>query len=301
MPIRLHPVSRREFLTRSIAAGVGLAFSHNLFAASKRTDVSSWALMGDIHIHADRGRNARGINMADNFSAVGRELLALPKRPAGVIAAGDLAFNEGEPGDYAALSDLAKPLRAADIPVHLVLGNHDDREHLWTAFKGTKPAKPLVPGRHVAIVRTKLANWFLLDSLDKTLGVRGSLGEAQRAWLARELDANSRQPAILVAHHNLSENEGALQDAKEFLEIIRPRKQVKAYVFGHTHVWKVEQDSSGIHLINLSPVAYVFKEGDPNGWVHATLARDGVRLELRCLKQNHSQHGQVVNVKWRAG
>ena len=300
MPIRSHSISRREFLTRSLTAGVGLAFSHNLFVASQRTDAASWALMGDIHIHADRGHNARGINMADHFAAVRRELLALPQRPAGVIAAGDLAFNSGEPGDYTTLNDLLKPLRAADIPVHLVLGNHDDREHLWAAFKGTKPAIPLVAGRHVAVLRTKFANWFLLDSLDKTLGVRGSFGEPQRAWLARELDANSKKPAILVAHHDAGEGKGSLQDAREFLEIIRPRRQVKAFVFGHTHVWQVVQDPGGIHLINLPPVAYVFKEGDPNGWVHATLARDGVRLELRCLNQNHPQHGQVVNLKWRA-
>jgi 3',5'-cyclic AMP phosphodiesterase CpdA len=301
MPIQLRPISRREFLARSLAAGAGIMFSHSLFAAGKTTDANSWALLADIHIAADRALVLRGVKMADNFTAVGRELLALPKRPAGVISAGDLAVNKGEPGDYATFNDLLKPLRAADIPVHLVLGNHDDREHLCAAFKGTRPAKPLVPDRHVAILRTRLANWFLLDSQDKTLGVPGSLGEAQRAWLARELDANSKKPTILVAHHDAGEGEGSLQDAKEFLEIIRPRRQVKAYVFGHTHVWKVAQDPSGIHLINLPPVAYVFMEGDPNGWVHATLERDGARLELRCLDPKHTKHGQAFDLKWRAG
>ena len=40
-----------------------------------------------------------------------------------------------------------------------------------------------------------------------------------------------------------------------------------AYIYGHTHNWKVESDTSGIHLINLPPVSYVFREGEPSGWV----------------------------------
>ena len=82
--------------------------------------------------------------------------------------------------------------------------------------------------------------------------------------------------------------------------MIRPRKQVKAYIFGHTHNYSVKKDYSGIHLINLPPSAYVFKEGEPTGWIHATLQRRGIRLELRCLDPKHPKHAEVHELKWRA-
>ena len=62
-------------------------------------------------------------------------------------------------------------------------------------------------------------------------------------------------------------------DTVALFEVIRPRKQVKAYIYGHTHTWKVEQDDSGLHLINLPPVAYIFHEGDPSGWVRMMLRK----------------------------
>ena len=89
-----------------------------------------------------------------------------------------------------------------------------------------------------------------------------------------------------------------LDDAHEG-GVIRPRRQVKAYIYGHTHTWRAEKDSSDIHLINLPPVAYVFREGEPSGWVRAILQSDSMRLELRCLDIEHKAHGQIVDLKWR--
>ena len=104
-----------------------------------------------------------------------------------------------------------------------------------------------------------------------------------------------------MIHHNpgISGNIG-LKDTAALFEVIRPRKQVKAYIFGHTHVWNVWPDESGIHFVNLPPVGYVFQEGQPSGWVHATLEEKGMRLEMRCLDKAHKVHGQVHNLQWRA-
>src|SRR5205823_6092871 len=114
--------------------------------------------------------------------------------------------------------------------------------------------------RHASILKTKRANFFMLDTLDKTKSTPGLLGETQREWLKKSLDANADKPAIIIAHHNPDDGSfiGSLIDTKELFEILRPRKQVKAYFFGHTHNWNVRQDDSGIHLINLPPTAYIF-------------------------------------------
>jgi 3',5'-cyclic-AMP phosphodiesterase len=301
MPIHLTPLSRRQFLTATLATGASLLLQPRLLAAEKRVNAHSWALLADTHVAADRATVARNTNMADNLAAAGRELAALEPRPSGVLINGDCAYLKGEPGDYATLADLLQPIRQAGLPVHLTLGNHDDREHFRSALEQAGAARPMAD-KHVAILRSPRANWFLLDSLELVNKTPGLLGAAQLQWLADSLDANTDRPAIIFAHHNLEETpKNGLKDTEKLLEILRPRRHVKAYMYGHTHNWNVQQDASGLHLINLPPVAYVFNNANPSGWVHATLQKDGVRLELRALDSSHPGHGQKQNLKWRQG
>lgn len=302
MPIYLPPISRRRFLSRSLKAGAGLALAPSLRAGARDTDANFWALLSDIHLAADRALTSRGVNMTEHFASVSHELLALPSRPAGLFINGDCAFDSGEKGDYALLADLLGPLRQDQMPIHLALGNHDHRGRFWEAFQEAKAAERPVTDKYVALVRAPHANWFVLDSLETTKSTPGLLGREQLDWLAKALDANPEKPALVLVHHNpgMRGNLG-LKDTLPLFEVIRPRSQVKAYIFGHTHAWKVEQDSSGIHLINLPAVAYVFRQGEPSGWVNATLEQNGLRLELRCLNPAHKAHGQIVELKWRKG
>jgi Icc protein len=300
MPIYLPPLSRRSFLRRTFAAGAGLACAPELFAADRRTDANSWALLADPHIAADPAKINAGVNMTDHLVGVSKEMLALPERPAGVFVVGDCAFSRGEPGDYRQFTGLLDPIRAGDMPLHLTLGNHDERAHFWAVLEANNKAKRPVADRQVALVPSQLVNWIMLDSLERTLQTPGILGADQLKWLADTLDANPKKPAVIFVHHNpgLDGNFG-LKDTEALLEVLRPRKQAKAWVYGHTHNWKVSQDESGIHLVNLPPVAYIFRQGDPSGWVHATTRPDGMKLELRCLDPQHPAQGQVVDLKWR--
>jgi predicted phosphodiesterase len=302
MPIHLPPISRRQFLGRTVAAAAGALVAPRLSAAEAGSASQTWALLSDIHIAADRTKIAREVNMTDNLIAVGRELIDLKEKPFAVLIDGDCAYNSGETGDYATVVDLLKPIREAQLPLHLTLGNHDDRSHFWDGLEEQKAVKRPVEDKHVALLTTPQANWILLDSLEKVLVTPGLLGEAQLDWLAKTLDANPSKPVIIAGHHNLApagETGGGLKDTEKFLEIIRPRKQVKAYIYGHTHTWKVLPDPSGIHLINLPPVAYLFDKTSPNGWVNATVRHDGLRLELRCLDKKRPDHGEVKDLKWR--
>jgi 3',5'-cyclic AMP phosphodiesterase CpdA len=218
-----------------------------------------------------------------------------------VFITGDCAFSSGETADYAVLADLLQPIREGGMPVHLALGNHDNREHFWEAFQKEKAAKRPLADRQTALLRTGRANWFILDSLDRTLSTPGLLGPQQLGWLTEALDANAGKPALVLIHHNPGLEGGniGLKDTQALLEIIRPRKHVKAYIFGHTHNWTVTQDRSGLHLVNLPPVSYVFQDGKPTGWVRSTLRSNGMQLELRCVDQSHKAHGQIVDLKWR--
>jgi 3',5'-cyclic AMP phosphodiesterase CpdA len=300
MPIQLPPISRRAFLKRSAGAAATLALKPSLFAATKRINPDSWALFSDIHLAADTAEMQRGVNMAEHFQTVSRELLALNEAPAALFITGDCALNSGEKEDYATVSKLLDPIRAQQMPIHLLLGNHDNRERFWDVLTEEKSAKRPLVDKQVAIVRTPRANWFILDSLEKTLSTPGYIGKEQLDWLGSALDKNADKPALVMVHHNpgVGANIG-LKDTSAFLDVIRPRKQVKAYIYGHTHTWKIEQDSSGIHFINLPPVAYVFQEGNPSGWVHAMVEDKKMRLELRCVDTSHKDHGQKVELAWR--
>lgn len=301
MPISLPPLSRRGFLQRSIAALGGLALAPELLAASGEPSVPSWALLSDTHLSADPALVARKINMTEHFEQVSRELLALSDPLNAVLISGDCAYNSGELKDYAHIAELLRPIRKRGLPVHLTLGNHDHREHFWTTFREeSKAPRPLLD-RQMALLKTAEANWFVLDSLETTLSSPGLLGTEQLQWLARALDENPVKPAILVIHHNPGLNGGnlGLKDTLPLFEIIRPRKQLKAYIYGHTHFWNVETDTSGIHLINLPPVSYVFREGQPSGWVHAMLRENGMQLELWSIDPSHPAHHEKHSLEWR--
>ena len=301
MPIYLPPISRRRFLARAIAAGAGVVLGQGALASGKRVNANSWALLSDVHLDADRRAVVSGVNMARNFEVVAEELLGLAERPAGVFINGDCAHETGEAGDYAVLVDLLGPVRQGQMPVHLTLGNHDQRERFWEAFREEKEAKHPVADRQTGLVRGAEVNWFLLDSLEVTAASPGLLGAEQLSWLGKALDANADRPALVMVHHNPGiDGHIGLRDSLKLFEVIRPRKQVKAYIFGHTHVWRTEQDNTGLHLINLPPVGYVFKEGNPSGWVQATLEPKGMLLELRCVDRSHKAHGQKVRLTWRA-
>lgn len=302
MPIHLPAVSRRHFLCTSLAASAGLLTVRWSKADAHASDGDGWALLSDTHLSGDREDIKNDVHLFKNLDQVLSEVRTLPNRPAGLLVNGDLALLDGQPGDYRLLAEMMNAVAAADIPVHLSLGNHDHRENFWQAIASQKAAQLPVESRHLTVVESPRVNWLLLDSLATTNVAPGTLGDSQLHWLAASLDARPDKPAIVMLHHNpdpKNPNTTALTDTDALFEILVPRRQVKAYVFGHTHHWS-HREYEGIHLVNLPPTAYVFKAGDPNGWVHCTLNDDGAVLELHTIDAKHPKHGETLDLKWRA-
>jgi 3',5'-cyclic-AMP phosphodiesterase len=305
MPVHAMPLSRRSFLTRAVAGSASLALLKPAWADAPLTDPNQLALLADTHIPNSPDVEARGTNMTGNLRQVVGELVGLKTKPAGVLINGDCAYLKGLPEDYANLAACVAPLSEAGLPLHMTMGNHDDRSPLYAALTDQKPQRPLVDSKHVSIVSTPHANLFLLDTLSEVNVVTGELGAAQRKWLARALDAHAEKPAVIIAHHNpqfTAPAEGGrwtgIKDTADFFELIGSRRHVKAYVFGHSHNWSISQRDD-LHLINLPPVAYVFGEGKPNGWVQADLRENGITLRLHTINADHPQNGETVNLTWR--
>lgn len=295
-------LSRRGFLAGSLSAGVAaLSFQRRLWSAEVPVDPNRFVLLADTHVCEDRNKVLRETNPYDRFQEARQQYQAVEKRPAGLILAGDCVFLKGEPGDYERLKELVAPIA---MPVTFAMGNHDHREHFWAAFPEQHAKGAPVADRHVTLIEAPHADWFVLDSLDKTNSTPGRMGETQLKWLAAELDRRPDKPALVVAHHypltkdDPAKVKSALLDTDGLYEVILPRKRVKAYVFGHSHRWE-RSTIDGLHLVNLAALAWLFDPKQPRGWCDAQLKPDGMRLTLQCLDATHAAHGRPIDLAWR--
>jgi 3',5'-cyclic AMP phosphodiesterase CpdA len=302
MPIHFPPITRRRFLSGSLAAGAGVLFSHGLLAAERAIDPNRFVLLADTHVWEHTDREHAGVNPAIQFARARAEYLQLDPFPAAAIVAGDCVFIEGHAGDYAVLVEILQPVREAGLPVYFALGNHDHRENFWAAFPKQRPADPPpVVDKHVSVIESPHANWFLLDSLQRANFTPGRMGKEQLTWLAAALDARADKPALIVAHHNPQPGDTAgsgLQDTDALFDVLEPRKHVQGYFYGHSHRWSVSSHR-GIHLVNLPTLVWLFDKTQPRGWVDAQLASDGIKLELHSLDPTHRKHGEKVRLAWR--
>ena len=300
MPITLHPVSRRRFLRGSLAAGVGLLATPSLFAEDVATDPHRLALLSDVHIAADRTAHERGVVMFDHLQQAVAEVIKLDPKPAAAFINGDCAYHNGLVEDYQTLLPLLQPLRERGLPLHLEMGNHDNRDHLWSTIPHSEAHVEPVANRQVMILEFPRANLFLLDSLDKTNKTPGTVGQQQLDWLASALDQRKDKPALVMVHHNpdARPKPTGLTDTQALFDTLLPRRNVKALLYGHTHDWVVTKRQD-LHCINLPAVAYVFTPGQPSGWVDAHLKEDGLSLQLHTLDPSHPKHNEQIDLTWR--
>jgi len=311
MPIILPPITRRQFIQRSLAfGGTAIMAPHALAAADRKgagLDQNRVALLADTHISADSSQRYPGtkwpgtpvkeenhewVNMADCLTEAAKSVLALNPRPAHLIVNGDCALSNGKEGEYKEFLRLVEPIRAAGITVHVTIGNHDNRENLWKLLPFLKREQI---GVHAGVIELPHANLVLLDS-----GKRGVLGEEQLDWLAKELDQRADKPALIFGHYNPYPNRGirpnkGMRDGASLLKLLAERKHARGYFYGHTHEWQYDQRDH-LHLINQPAVSYYFGKGHAHGWVDMKLSETTAELELQCIDPKHKQHREQRQV-----
>lgn len=291
------PINRRGFLAGLTLGGAGLALARG---GPDPADDDHWlALVSDTHLPTDPRQNAGPQVPAENLRVVVADILAQLRPPEGVVINGDLALKNGRPGDYATLMDVLAPLRKAGIPIHLALGNHDDRGAFRAAVRGTLPAESKVEEKQVGGFDALGHRFLVLDSLDKVDAISGRLGGPQLAWLGRELDDHKGRPTLVFVHHNLRSKGGqGLVDDEALFALIRPRAWVKGVVFGHTHRWSHTRED-GVHLVNLPAVAYVFQPDQPLGYCRFTATSGGAHVELRRVVRTGQAGPDALSLTWR--
>src|SRR5688572_30397178 len=124
MPLHVIP-NRRQFLASAAAAAGCLALPALARSEQAKKHGATLALLADTHIAADKEAILRDVKMAEHLAKVWDEVREA--KPAAALVHGDVALLEGKAGDYQTVADLLVPGGQAVLPLHFMLGNHDDR------------------------------------------------------------------------------------------------------------------------------------------------------------------------------
>lgn len=140
-------------------------------------------------------------------------------------------------GDAAAYARFSREIKKLNMPVHLMVGNHDDTTAFFAAF----PETPRDGNGFVQSgFETPFGRFLLLDTKDPETHA-DAYCSARQAWLDREL-YQTDGPIVLFMHHQPFKTGIAamdrimLQDAEAIYNVIAPHKaRIRHLFFGHVH------------------------------------------------------------------
>lgn len=287
------PMSRKQFLATSAALAGAWAVPLGHAAAQREQEPARLALLSDTHIPAVASNGYRGFVPADNLKLVVEQVVASQAQAS--ILNGDAARLVGEREDYVILKELLQPV-ADKIPVHIGMGNHDDRRNFLLEFP-QDDRDELVRDKHVSMFDLAGTRFVVLDSLLYVNKVAGLLGQQQRAWLEEMLEGPDDRPIVFFVHHSLGDGDGDLLDFDRVFQIMQPHRKVKAIFYGHSHRYHVEQREH-IYLINQPAIGYNFNDAQPVGWLDASFTPTGVDLTLKAVGGNRENDGATTSVVW---
>lgn len=237
------------------------------------------AQLTDPHIGADWGLG----DPVAGLEAVVGAVQALETPVDALLISGDLVDN-GLEGEYQQLSAI---IGRVSVPVHVLPGNHDDRERLRDHFGLHGP--PGSPVQYAVDLGT-----MRLVALDTTRpgGDDGELGRDSLAWLDDVLAEATDTPTLIAMHHPPFRtgipafDRIGIPDADRcaLQRVIARHQQVRALVAGHIHRTSVATVAGRPALTVLSTFVHSLLRfrsqelafaGQPRGFaVHALLEGD---------------------------
>lgn len=186
----------------------------------------------DTHLGVP-GEQISGLSPIDRLRACVADIEANHGDAAFCVFSGDLT-DAGKPEAYRALSEV---LDGLNIPVVLMMGNHDNRRCLRTAF-------PDLPNDENGFVQNCLGHdagdFIFLDTVDQGSHA-GLYCKHRRCWLSNRLDEAAGRPVYLFMHHPPfdvglpSLDEMGLRQKSLFADLLSKYDNVRHIFFGHVH------------------------------------------------------------------
>lgn len=150
------------------------------------------AQMTDIHVGFAPDDKPEELNLT-RFRAVLTRLFNGPNRPDMLVLSGDITDH----GDLESFAKTAELLKDCPCPIWPMVGNHDSRAGLLSAFPQVEPAEG---GFLHYVVEAGNLRIICLDSLeDGRHG--GAFCEARSEWLTARLAEAPNAPTLIFMHH----------------------------------------------------------------------------------------------------
>jgi Icc protein len=172
----------------------------------------------------------RGLDPAPDFAVLGGDLASPDLLDRTVV----LTSAEYEPS-YRLLTEI---LAGLPCPLHLLPGNHDDRD----AFSRVLLEGALAPGApHCWSFDHGGYHFVGLDSLEPGRPP-GYIADGQLAWLDGDLERHGAQPTIVFVHHHpwplgLAWIDGMrLRNGESLIATLRRHPRVRWLICGHVHL-----------------------------------------------------------------
>lgn len=182
----------------------------------------------DTHLSGDAAANLRGVASLPALQAAIADAERRCARPDGILLTGDLV--QDDPSGYRLIR---RVFGASPVPVMCLAGNHDLPDHMRAELQGA----PFKLGGEV-----ELGRWLivLLDTwVEHSAG--GRIGEQQLARLRDVLRSHRNHHVLVCLHHHPIDmrsqwlDQVGLEDAEEFLTIVRQNPNIRGVLWGHVH------------------------------------------------------------------
>ena len=174
-----------------------------------------------------------GLDPAERLRACVADILAEHADAQFCVITGDIAHW----GEAQAYGSFAQIMASLPMPLHILLGNHDDRE----TFKACLPQVEVDSNGFIqTCIDQPDGRYLMLDTLDP--GKPSGIYCVQlQGWLRARLDSAGEQPVYLFMHHPPFDlgipalDRIGLANQGEFAALVAGRRNIRHLFFGHAH------------------------------------------------------------------
>ncbi len=193
-------------------------------------------VLSDLHL-VDENETSHGLDTHLRMQKAVDWIKTYHKDADFCVLAGDLA-DIGFKGATAPYHRLKALVDQLDMPCHITIGNHDNRDTFVSIFGEDHRAET---GCIDKVVDAKGYRVILLDSVvegdDHSHG--GQLSQRQLDWLEARLTEHDG-PVVVILHHHANPlhvrvDRIILEDGEAFAKVLKTHKDVRQVIAGHVH------------------------------------------------------------------